>query len=258
MSDLWQEVSNSSPFLRDLPMTKIAGNNLLVGDQAYPLDCLIGDAEVSLSLSNLSGISEEGIKNNAVKDKAISIGKLYSNFIVNGNKYDSYGTYRDRVSFIGLKDLVLSNNIFKINNISELHSILDKEDYDFILVNSKYLYEKLNLKQQQLGIRIYSNNHIFDEFIPEDIWQKCRQWLSNKIKWIKPCDPNYTTIYIGKFDNGTATKGIGGIYGGNEQIFVEDIGVHSSRDAKIYRVKSYLGLACYNKEDVVAVKVKIN
>ena len=264
---LWESARLTSKFLEKLPIKKISGNalcydqrkednvlnNFHINKKCSPLVTLIADAEITRNSS----------KGNVIRNRSENVCELYMNFLVKGDSSTHH------TQFDGLKKLSVDKGIIKDFGVEGFNSLWLKDKYDFILMTKELFYQyrwtTLNptnfgdLKEPfiYLGIPIYFTDWIEDEFIPENIWQKCRQWLSTKVKWIKPCKANYSTVYLGKFDDGSMTKGISGIYGSENILNVQSVGTHPSKDADIYRIKGYLGLAVFNEDDIVKVRIKL-
>jgi len=258
---LWDQVILTSKFLEKLPMKKIAGNALsfnnykndkITGHSAL-LSTLIGDVEIPKDVSYYNACLT-----GYVISKAKSVGRLYEDFIINGD------TSEHPTQFEGLKRLTPEKNTFKVDYLNHITKIQGSKLYDFLLVNRSFFLEnkdafiiKSPVDYLYNDSPIYITDWIEDEFIPENIWQKCRQWLSTKVSFIKPCKANYSTVYLGKFDDGSMTKGISGIYGSANILSVESLGAHRNKDADVYRIKGYLGLAVFNADDIVKVRIKM-
>jgi len=248
---------STSSFLQRLPMRRVEYTKVDL------LRCILTYVEVkNVLLEKIEkGSKHEGnFLTEAVISKAKSICRRYEDFIINGDSSEHH-TQLD-----GLKKLANDKGVIKDFKEDGLNNFIMQDKYDFIYMSHQLfrtyrdtaLYPAIPYgASSYLGVPIYVTDLIEDEFIPENIWQKCRQWLSTKVKWIRPYKANYSTVYLGKFDDGSMTKGISGIYGGENILKVESVGTHPSKDADIYRIKGYLGLAVFNEDDIVKVKVRL-
>jgi len=246
---------STSPFLQSLPMRLVEDHKVDL------LRCILTDVEVKNILIEKieKGSKHEGnFLTEAVIFKAKCVGRRYEDFIINGDTSEHF------TQFDGLEKLTPKKNTFKVDDLKQIAKIQPSTLYDFMLINRSFFLKNKNAFIIESPVDyvyndtpVYISDWIEDEFIPENIWQKCRQWLSTKVSFIKPCKANYSTVYLGKFDDGSMTKGISGIYGGENILNVQSVGTHPSKDADIYRIKGYLGLAVFNEDDIVKVKVRL-
>jgi len=66
---------------------------------------------------------------------------------------------------------------------------------------------------------------------------------------VKSAGTARTTIFAGTLDDGSRQHGIAGLTAsGQAGLHVEDVGIHQSRDERIWRVKWYVGLALFSEK----------
>lgn len=68
-----------------------------------------------------------------------------------------------------------------------------------------------------------------------------------------------TTIFAGTFDDGSRTMGIAGLTATNQSgLHVEDVGIHFTRDERVWRVKWYCGLALFSELGIASADGILN
>lgn len=68
-----------------------------------------------------------------------------------------------------------------------------------------------------------------------------------------------TTIFAGTFDDGSRTIGIAGLTATNQMgLHVEDVGIHFTRDERVWRVKWYCGLALFSELGIASADGILN
>jgi hypothetical protein len=238
--------------------TIAAKNPTTVAQVTSALTSILGDAEVNgLIQATRSNINDQtGIQ---VAGKAKSAGRQFRNLLINGDGVAP--------NFAGLLGLVAAGQTISagVNGAplsfdlldQLLDSVVDKDgQVDYIQMHSRTLRSYYALLRAQGGAQIgetmklpsgaevpmYRSTPIFrNDYLP--------------INQTQGTSTTCTTILAGTLDDGSQKYGVSGLTAQNAAgINVEYVGVHQTRDEKIYRVKWYCGLANFNQLGLAAVK----
>lgn len=228
------------------------------------LTTIMGDAEVNQMIqqtrSNLN--DQTGIQ---IESKAKSAGRKYQDMLINGVG----GTNNE---FAGLLSLVPSGqkvdtgangstlSFAILDNLLDLP--IDKDgQVDYFMMprrtirsyyallrtsNGASINEVMTLPNgaqvpQYRGIPIFAN-----DWIPQTQTKGASAAVA-------------TTIFAGTFDDGSRSMGISGLTAQNKMgLHVEDVGLHATRDERVWRVKWYCGLALYSELGIASADGILN
>lgn len=253
---------NREAVLGDVQMATVgttitAKNPATFTKQTSELTTIIGDAEVNgLIQATRSNMTDQ--TSVQVASKAKSAGRKYQNLLVNGTGLSE--------EFTGLLGLVDSGQVISAGTngaplsfdlLDELlDKITDKDGaVDYIMMPRRTIRSYNRILRELGGATIgdvidlpsgaqvpaYRNVPIF----PND-------WIP--VNQVKGSSSNATTIFAGTLDDGSYTHGISGLTAiDNAGLNVEYVGVHQSKDEKIYRVKWYCGLALFSLNGLAAI-----
>lgn len=231
--------------------TITAKNAMTVTQVSSTLTTIIGDAEVNgLIQATRSKFNDQTAVQ--IASKAKSAGRQYQNMMINGtgasNQFPgmlvlcdsgrtiaSTGANGDALSFATLDTVI--------------DAVTDKDgQVDYVVMNSRTVrsYKALlrglggnavdDMYQLPSGARInaYSGVPIFrNDWVP--------------INQTRGTTTTATTLFAGTFDDGSRKHGISGLTAQEAAgLQVEYVGVHQTRDEKIYRVKWYVSMALFN------------
>ena len=215
------------------------------------LTTILGDAEVNgLVQATRSKMNDQTAVQ--IASKAKSAGRQFQNMMINGtgssNQFpglltlcdggrtiDSTGANGDALAFATL-DLIMD-------------TVTDKDgQVDYIIMNSRTVrsYKALlrglggnsvdDMYELPSGARVnaYSGVPIFrNDWVP--------------INQTRGATTTATTIFAGTFDDGSRKHGVAGLTAEEAAgVQVEYVGVHQTKDEKIYRVKWYVSMALFN------------
>lgn len=265
---LWEDMHSSSNLFNHLPWYSLKGNALnyhregMEGSVTSQLCCLLGDAEVDMLLASAREYHQD-IVSAQVTSKAKGIGEGYINMFVNGvgSKFDFEGLDSlcvnemegEVADFNLIREALLKvgdgGNKFIMMPISVFNKIRAHFEYD---ENAHEHYYPCSSGD----VPVIINNYIKGEFTPDNLLQKVHGWLSNKLSFLPKPVVNRGVCYVGVFDDGSCMTGLMGLHSGQDRISVNDLGPHSGRDAEVYRVKAYLGLALFNDDSLLRIKLK--
>jgi hypothetical protein len=221
------------------------------------LTTIIGDAEVNgLVQATRSNINDQtGVQ---VASKAKSAGRKYQNLLVNGT-----GTSDEFTGLLGLVDsskivtTATNGSPISFALLDELiDAVTDKDGtVDYIMMPRRTIRAYNQILRDLGGATIgdvvtlpsgtevpaYRNVPIF-----------ANDWIP--VNQVKGTSSAATTILAGTIDDGSMTHGISGLTAvDNAGLGVEYVGVHQSKDEKIYRVKWYCGLALFSLNGLAAI-----
>jgi hypothetical protein len=226
------------------------------------LTTILGDAEVNgLIQASRSNINDQTAIQ--VASKAKSAGRIFQNYMINGT-----GTAPQFPGLLTLCDAARTlstatngENLAFTRMDELLDTVTDKDgQVDYVLMHSRTVrsYKALlralggnavdDMYQLPSGARInaYSGRPIFrNDWIP--------------IVQTQGSGTNCTTIFAGTFDDGSHKHGISGITASEAAgLSVDYVGVHQSKDEKIYRVKWYVSMALFNLNGLAMAKGILN
>lgn len=228
-----------------------------VSQTTSALTSILGDAEVNGMIeATRSNINDQtGIQ---VAGKAKSAGRQFRNLLINGDGVAP--------NFAGLLNLCAASQkvtpqangqALSLDLLDQLLDLVVDKDgqVDFITMNSRTLRSYFALLRALGGANIsetvklpsgaevpaYRNVPIFrNDWIP--------------VNQTQGATATCTTVLAGTFDDGSQKYGISGLTAERAAgINVEYVGVHQTRDEKIYRVKWYCGLANFNQLGLAAL-----
>lgn len=228
------------------------------------LTTIMGDAEVNQLIQQTRSDKNDqtGVQ---IASKAKSAGRKYQNLLINGVA----GANNE---FAGLLTLVpaaqkvataANGEALSFAILDELMDLpIDKDgvvDYFMMPRRTLRAYQALlrglggasisDVKTLPDGTQVpaYRNTPIFvNDYIPVDQVKGASGAVC-------------TTIFAGTFDDGSRTIGIAGLTATNQSgLHVEDIGIHSSRDERVWRVKWYCGLALFSELGIASADGILN
>lgn len=231
--------------------TIVAKNAATVTQANSVLTTVIGDAEVNgLIEATRSTVNDQTAVQ--IASKAKSAGRQYQNMMINGTgaagqfpglltlcdagrTIASTGANGDSLSFAALDQLI--------------DTVTDKDgQVDYIIAHSRTVRSYKALLRGLGGVHVddmyelpsgakvnaYSGVPIF-----RNDWIPTNQTRGTTL--------TATTLFAGTFDDGSHKHGVAGLTASNAAgLQVEYVGVHQTRDEKIYRVKWYVSLALFN------------
>lgn len=215
------------------------------------LTTIIGDAEINgLIEATRSGLNDQTAVQ--IASKAKSAGRQYQNMMLNGTgsgtqfpgmlvlcdagrTIASTGANGDALSFAALDQLI--------------DTVTDKDgQVDYIVMNSR------TVRSYKALLRGLGGNSVDDMYeLPSGTKVNAysgvpifrNDWMP--INQTRGATTTATTVIAGTFDDGSRKHGIAGLTAANASgVMVDYVGVHQSRDEKIYRVKWYVGFALFN------------
>lgn len=216
------------------------------------LTTIIGDAEVNGLIQATR--SNRGNDQTAVQiaSKAKSAGRKYQDMMVNGTgsgtqfpgllvlcdagrTIASTGANGDVLSFATLDQLI--------------DTVTDKDgQVDYIIANSR------TVRSYKALLRGLGGNSVDDMYqLPSGAQVNAysgvpifrNDWVP--INQTRGSTTTATTVFAGTFDDGSRKHGISGLTAANAAgLQVDYVGVHQSKDEKIYRVKWYCSMALFN------------
>jgi len=228
------------------------------------LTTIMGDAEVNQLIQNTRSDKNDQT-GTQIASKAKSAGRKYQNLLINGVA----GANNE---FAGLLTLVpAAQKVATATNGENLSFAildalidlpLDKDgQVDYIMMPRRTLRAYFALLRTLGGASIgdtvnlpdgtqvpaYRGVPIFvNDYIP-----------TNQVKGASAAV--CTTIFAGTFDDGSRTMGIAGLTARNQVgLHVEDVGIHHTKDERIWRVKWYCGLALFSELGIASADGILN
>lgn len=211
------------------------------------LTTIIGDAEVN-GLIQATRSKENDQTAIQVASKAKSCGRDYQNQLINGT--GAANAFTGLLSLLPAGQTIAHNAALSFAVLDQLlDTVTDKDgQVDWIMMPARTIRALKALARAATGasatevlslpsgqtILGYSGVPVF-----RNDWIPVNQTAGSLT--------NCTTILAGTLDDGTRSHGIAGLTAAtNAGIDIEFVGVHQSRDEKIYRVKWYCGLALFS------------
>jgi hypothetical protein len=231
--------------------TITAKNAATVTQANSTLTTIIGDAEVNgLIEATRSGLNDQTAVQ--VASKAKSAGRQYQSMMLNGTgsgtqfpgmlvlcdagrTIASTGANGDALGFGALDQLI--------------DTVTDKDgQVDYIVMNSR------TVRSYKALLRGLGGNSVDDMYeLPSGTKVNAysgvpifrNDWMP--INQTRGATVTCTSVIAGTFDDGSRKHGIAGLTAANAAgVQVDYVGVHQTRDEKIYRVKWYVGFALFN------------
>lgn len=231
--------------------TITAKNAATVTQANSVLTTIIGDAEVNgMVQATRSGINDQTAIQ--IASKAKSAGRQYQNMMITGtgssNQFPgllvlcdaartiaSTGANGDALSFAALDQVI--------------DTVTDKDgQVDYIIMNSR------TVRSYKALLRGLGGNSVDDMYeLPSGAKLNAysgvpifrNDWVP--INQTRGATVTCTTVFAGTFDDGSHKHGVAGLTAANAAgLQVEYVGVHQTRDEKIYRVKWYVSMALFN------------
>jgi hypothetical protein len=242
--------------LGDIQLTTVgdtitAKNAATVTQVNTSLTTIIGDAEVNgLVQATRSNHNDQTALQ--IASKAKSAGRSFQDQMINGtgasNQFTGMLTLCDATQTIGAVGANGDALAFAVID-QVLDTVIDKDgQVDYMVMNSRTVRSYKALLRALGGnsvddmyelpsgdkINAYSGKPIFrNDFVP--------------LTQTKGTTTTATSFMAGTFDDGSGKHGVTGVTAANASgLQVEYVGVHQSRDEKIYRVKWYVSLALFS------------
>ena len=215
------------------------------------LTTIIGDAEVNgLVQATRSKLNDQTATQ--IASKAKSAGRQFQDMMVNGtgaaNQFPGLITLCSAgktIASAGANGDALSFNTMDVL----IDAVTDKDgQVDYLIMNSRTVrsYKALlrglggnsvdDMYELPSGSRInaYSGVPIFrNDWVP--------------VTQVRGTTTNATSVFAGTFDDGSRKHGVAGLTASEAAgLQVEYVGVHQTKDEKIYRVKWYVSMALFN------------
>lgn len=228
------------------------------------LTTIMGDAEVNQLIQQTRSDKNDqtGVQ---IASKAKSAGRKYQNMLINGVA-GANNEFAGLLTLVPASQKVATASNGEALSLSILDALidlpLDKDGtVDYIMMPRRTLRSYMALLRNLGGASIgdvvnlpdgtqvpaYRGIPIFvNDYIPV-----------NQVKGASGAV--CTTIFAGTFDDGSRTIGVAGLTATNQVgLHVEDVGLHHTRDERIWRVKWYCGLALFSELGIASADGILN
>lgn len=222
------------------------------------LKTLIGDAEINQLIQNTrSNINDQtGFQ---ISSKAKSLGRLYQNYLINGvsstTQFDGLLTLVDSTKVV---DAATDGDVLSFEKLDQLFDqVTDKDgQVDYCIMSSREIRAYMALLRALGGaavgevVTLPSGTQV-PSYRGVPIFRN--DWVP--INQTQGASTDASSIIAGTLDDGSGMVGISGLTAENAAgMMVEDVGVHQSKDERIYRVKWYSSLALFNLNGLSVAK----
>lgn len=264
---LFEQVKIVSPFLQDMKWKDVEGSCLVYNKLVSSIDerdwfeqenagltLFIGQVEVSSMDFDYKSPYATGPQSKKecisfqILSKLMGVGRAYLNAMVNGDQGAG--------GMVKLSDLA-SKTLVREQLDADVLDVLVKNKPDFILMNRSEFFELKSrgvlTNTKYKGVKIY-----FFDYINREPWgwfEKTWKWVADRVKFVKHRKYTCATMYSGRFDDGSMSKGLLGL---KHKISpsIHDLGPSETKDVEIHRVKMYAGVA-YFDDSLTMAKVRV-
>lgn len=220
---------------------------------------LIGDAEMDFLVkaqSSSAGVDQLGME---IRSKAKSIGRLFQDQMATGdavgNNMHSFHTLTDAAQYTTAS----IGQAISLELLDELLDLVKSKDgeVDFLQMNSRTLRSYRALIRQLGGVNEtiafdmgYGRTRNVDVYNNIPIFKNDYLSVAETANGAALAGGALTSVYAGVFDDGTMRTGVSAIHpaGTPVGIDVQEIGISSTKDEELIRLKQYANFVNFNRK----------